>query len=50
MLDLGIDTAHFAQVVLLPGKAFAVADLGIDLHQLEAQVGTLRFVVDRSLQ
>ncbi|CRN86102.1 hypothetical protein PAERUG_P5_London_26_VIM_2_01_09_01161 [Pseudomonas aeruginosa] len=50
LLDLRLCAADFAQLVFLASETFAIAHLGIDFHQLEAQVGALRLVVDGVLQ
>src|SRR5690606_41651402 len=50
LLGFAAGTADLTQLVILTGKALTVAQLGMDLHQFQSQVDTMRLVVDGVLQ
>ena len=49
LLDLRKRTTYFAKLSLLPRESISIAQFGIDLHELQPQVATLRLVVQRVL-
>ncbi|MNR00165.1 hypothetical protein D3C85_1159290 [compost metagenome] len=50
MLDLAGAAADLAEFAFLTGETVAIAQLGIDLKQLQAQVAAMRLVIDGVLQ